>query len=177
MDGPGDLFLERSRNYLTSEYLPKIRLCVEELDRDDLWWRPNPASNSVGNLLLHLAGNLRQWVVSGVGGRPDVRHRSAEFDADGDEDAAELLQRLEEVVAQTDRVLAGLSASGLLERRAIQGRDVTVLEAVYHAVEHFAMHTGQIAFITKSRTGRDLGFYELRQGVPHPSWRAKGGRG
>ena len=75
----GAAFLAMSREYLTGHYLPKIRAAVERLTEEDTWWRPNEASNSVGNLMLHLAGNIRQWIVSGVGGAPDVRDRSAEF--------------------------------------------------------------------------------------------------
>src|SRR5438876_11140845 len=75
----GAAFLAQSREYLTGHYLPKIGAAIGRLAEADLWWRPNEASNSIGNLMLHLAGNIRQWIVSGVGGAPDERDRAAEF--------------------------------------------------------------------------------------------------
>jgi uncharacterized damage-inducible protein DinB len=170
MDTVGRAFIERSRAFLTSEYIPRIRGCLRELPEGDLWWRPNAQSNSVGNLLLHLSGNVRQWIVSGVGGEPDERERHAEFEAEGGRDRAELLALLERTVTEADRVLSKLEPEELLERRVIQGTRTTVLGAVYHVVEHFGMHTGQIAYITKLRTGTDLGFYEVEDGVAHPRW-------
>ena len=164
-------FLEQSRRYLTDDYLPKIRAAVERMSEEDIWWKPNDASNSVGVLLLHLAGNLGQWVVSSVGGRPDSRQRDLEFAPETRPDRAALLDRLSGVVAEADRVLAEVDHAILGERRKIQARDVTCFEAIYHAVEHFSMHTGQILYIAKLRTGRDLRFYELVDGVPVDRWR------
>lgn len=166
----GQTFIDQSRHYLASDYLPRIRRCVDAISEDDLWWRPGPRSNSIGNLLLHLAGNVRQWVVSGIGGEADVRERQAEFDAEGELGRAELLDRLEETLRRVDGVLAELSPDALLERRVIQGREVSVLQALYHTVEHFGMHTGQIIYITKLRTGADLGFYEVQEGSARPTW-------
>lgn len=170
MSPAGQAFIDRSRAFLGSEYLPRIRGCLEELPPDALWWRPNEASNSVGNLLLHLSGNVRQWIVSGVGGEEDVRERQAEFDAGGGSDAGTLLARLEHTVADADRVLADLDPDRLLEDLVIQGTHTTVLGAIYHVVEHFGMHTGQIAYITKLRTGEDLGFYDVEDGIARPTW-------
>lgn len=166
----GQAFIDRSRYYLGAEYLPKIRRCVAVMTEEDLWWRPHARSNSIGNLLLHLSGNIRQWVVSGIGGEPDVRQRQTEFDADGAHSGTELMDLLETTLRDVDRVLSGLSPAALLERRVIQGRDVTVLEALYHATEHFGMHTGQIIYIAKLRTGADLEFYDVEDGVARPQW-------
>lgn len=157
----GQAFLEQSRRLLGAEYMPKIERCVRLLPEEDLWWRSDPASNSVGNLLLHLAGNLRQWITHGVGGAPDRRTRSAEFDAGGGRSADEMLAHLAAAVAEADRVLAALPPARLFDRRRIQGIDVSVLEAVYHVVEHFSTHVGQIIYITKMRTGKDLQFYAM----------------
>lgn len=172
MSAVGQVFIDQSRRYLASEYLPKIRRCVDELSDEDLWWRPNGRSNSVGNLILHLAGNIRQWVVHGIGGGADVRERHEEFDAEGEVGRGEFLERLEKTVRDVDGVLAQLSPQRLLDRRLIQGREVTLLHALYHAVEHFGMHTGQIIYITKQRTGRDLEFYDVEDGVARPTWQA-----
>jgi uncharacterized damage-inducible protein DinB len=163
-------FLERSRHFLTHEYRVKVRLAVESLPHDALWWRANEQSNSVGNLLLHLAGNVRQWIVSGVGGAPDDRYRAAEFEARSGADAATLLASLDTVLDDADAVLGALTAADLASSRAIQGRDVTVLEAIYHVVEHFSGHVGQIVLIAKSQTAGAIRFYEDAGGLARPIW-------
>jgi uncharacterized damage-inducible protein DinB len=168
------MFLEESRRYLSREYAVKIRLCLAELSDDDLWWRPNDRSNSIGNLLLHLAGNVRQWIVSGVGGAPDTRHRQAEFDERGPMPRAEVLRRFEAAVTEADAVLRDLDAAALAQSRQIQGRDTNVFKALYHVVEHFGGHTGQIMYLTKLRTGRDLGFYRDAGGLAVEDWRTRG---
>ncbi|CAN5302030.1 hypothetical protein BH18ACI2_BH18ACI2_20320 [soil metagenome] len=175
MDATSQAFINQARTLLTRNYLPRIERCLEQLTDADVWWRDNTESNSIGNLLLHLAGNVRQWIVSGVGGAADVRERDAEFEIDAQAlPAGELLRRLCETLAEADEVLARLAPSRLLEACRIQGRDgVTVLEAVFHVVEHFSMHTGQIILLTKIRTGRDLAFYEFNEGVPCEKWHEK----
>ena len=166
----GQAFIHRSQAYLKGDYLPKIRLAMEGLTDEDIWWRPNDASNSIGNLVLHLAGNIRQWVVSGIGGAPDDRRRDEEFAQDGGLSGNEILVRLGEAVGEVDEVLEGLSPDQLLEKRVIQGMDVSVLDALYHVVEHFSTHTGQIIYLAKLRTGQDLGFWEIRDGDAIPRW-------
>lgn len=175
IEDAGRHFVDMSRYYVGSDYLPKIRRCLAALPEEDLWWRPNDSSNSVGNLLLHLSGNIRQWIVSGVGGRADIRERWKEFTADGageggGRDSGALLTYLEETLADVDEVLAGLSPDDLLRRTVIQGQEVTLLEGVLHAVEHFSMHTGQIIYVTKLRTGADLRFYEVEGGIARKNW-------
>lgn len=169
----GAAFLTQSREYLTAHYLPKITAAVEQLDEADLWWRPNPKSNAVGNLMLHLAGNIRQWIVGGVGRLPDQRDRPSEFAATTGRSRQELLALLTDAVLEVDAVLARTDPAVLHEPRAIQGRECSVLEAIYHVVEHFGMHTGQILYITKLRTGKDLEFYKLEGGIPRASWPGK----
>ena len=166
----GRAFIDRSRQYLTADYLPKIRICLEGLSTEDIWWRPNDASNSVGNLVLHLAGNIRQWVVSGIGGTTDIRKRQEEFDQLGGLAGPELLAHLETALSDVDQVLAELPTSELSEAREIQGLKVSVLDALYHVVEHFSMHTGQIIYLSKLRSGRDLGLWEVKDGKATPKW-------
>src|SRR4051812_16987531 len=137
-------FIDRSRYYLRTEYRTKLRAAVEAMPADALWWRGNEFSNSVGNLLLHLAGNVRQWIVGGVGRLTVERDRDGEFAATYGGTADALLIALENVLDEADAVLADLSAEDLSSRRTIQGRELTVIEAVYHVVEHFALHLGQI---------------------------------
>jgi uncharacterized damage-inducible protein DinB len=175
MTTPDRHFIDTCRHYVGAEYLPKIRRCLEDLSEEDVWWRPNPNSNSVGNLVLHLAGNIRQWIVSGVGGRSDIRERAKEFAADAETEGAEwsrlrLVDHLERTLAEVDEVLAALAPDDLLRRTVIQGQDVTFLEGVFHAVEHFSMHTGQIIYVTKLRTGVDLRFYEVDEGIARRNW-------
>src|SRR5262245_12779399 len=116
------LFLDRARDYLATEYPAKLRLTIAALPQDKLWWRPNEDSNSVGNLLLHLNGNLRQWIVAGVGGEAFERHRAGEFATRQGDAASELLAPLERTLADVDRILGGLTSDRLAERCAIQGR-------------------------------------------------------
>ncbi|MGQ0538685.1 MAG: DinB family protein [Gemmatimonadaceae bacterium] len=163
-------FLDRSRYYLSSDYLPKIRLAVEPLDDRALWWRANDASNAIGNLMLHLAGNIRQWIVSGVGGAAHVRQRSAEFAEQGPITKRALLEHLASAVSDADAVLATLTQPQLEERRHIQGRDFTVFEALYHVVEHFSMHTGQIILLAKVHAPSRVRFYDDAGGLARPLW-------
>ena len=168
------LFLERSRYYLCREYPTKIRAAVEAMPAERLWWRPNEQSNSVGNLLLHLSGNVRQWIVSGVGGQPDIRKRNMEFAARGGVTAAGMLDGLDATLRDADEVLRALLPSELLERRLIQGRDSTVMEAVYHVVEHFAGHTGQIIWIAKMTAPGAVRFYDDGDGTATPLFLEEG---
>ncbi len=169
-DEIAEAFIAKARSLLSADYLPKIERCLERLSEDDIWWRANSSSNSIGNLLLHLAGNARQWIVSGVGGEPDRRERDLEFAEPSRPTGPELLARLAGTLAEVERTLATVGRAQLLERRRIQGHDVTVLDAIFHVVEHFSMHTGQIILLTKMRTGGDLKFYDFSDGAPRPRW-------
>jgi hypothetical protein len=153
------LFLDFSSNKLLHQYWPRLRACVETLTEEQVWWRPNAASNSVGNLVLHLDGNVRQWLVDSFNRTMDVRDRPAEFSAEGGLSAAELLERLSATMGAAEAVLARLTEAELLAPYEIQGYHVSGLEAVYQVVEHFGLHYGQITYIAKSLSGRDLGFY------------------
>lgn len=164
IDDAGDLFLQFSRNKLLEQYWPRLRKAVEPLTLEQIWWRPNPASNSIGNLILHLNGNVWQWIVASFNGLEDQRNRPAEFSATGDLPAADLLARLGETMEEVAKVLARLTPEDLLATYHIQGYTVTGLAAVYQVVEHFGLHYGQIAYITKMLRNADLGFYrELNQ--------------
>lgn len=159
MDAVGLAFLEKSRSLLTSDYLPKIERCLDHVSAADIWWRPNEASNSIGNLILHLCGNVTMWIIGGVGTLPFERHRQLEFDERRQIPAAELRNRIKRVVQQADEVMSAVGPDELLDRRQIQGYDVSVLEAIYHVVEHFGMHTGQIIMLSKARLGTNLNLW------------------
>jgi hypothetical protein len=153
------LFLEFSRDKLIGQYWPRMQRCVTSLTDQQIWWRPNDASNSVGNLLLHLNGNVTQWLIVPFAGGVDTRDRPAEFTQREDTPGSELLARLAATMSRAEQVLAGLSEPDLLQTLQIQNYTVTGLTAVYQVVEHFGLHYGQISYITKQLRGEDLGFY------------------
>jgi len=162
-------FLEFSRKKLFEHYWPRLRTCVESLSDEQVWWRPNEASNSIGNLILHLNGNVRQWLVASFRRSADTRDRPAEFRERQLIPASALLATLGTTLKEASDVLASLNESDLLTIFEIQGYTVTGLEAVYQVVEHFGIHYGQIAYITKLLRAQDLGFYrELDKTGRHP---------
>jgi uncharacterized damage-inducible protein DinB len=163
-------FIDRASAFLYADYLPKIERCLEQLTDDQIWFRPNEVSNSIGNLVLHLCGNARQWIVSGLGEIPDRRDRDSEFSQREIIPRAELLEHLRATVKEVEQVLGNLDSKIILERRTIQGKDVEVLEAIFHVTEHFSMHTGQIILLTKMFAQRDLKFYDFSNGAPLNRW-------
>jgi uncharacterized damage-inducible protein DinB len=146
---------------LNDQLSPQIVRCLALLSDEDIWWRPNEASNSVGNLVLHLSGNVRQWIISGVGGAADVRHRDKEFSERGPLPRRGLTALLRATVREAGRVLDRVPPDSLGEPFSRQGFAMTRIEAIAHVVEHFAYHTGQIVYFTKSHLGRDLQFTHL----------------
>ena len=149
-------FIQCARKFLKNDYLPKIERCLEQLTDEQVWWRPNAESNSIGNLLLHLCGNARQWIVSGLGGETDRRVRQREFDERTMISRSELLSRLRETLVDVDMVLADFDGQRILDQHRIQDSEVTSLDAIFHVTEHFSMHTGQIILLTKMLTKEDL---------------------
>ena len=166
MNETGREFIARSRYHLTEDLLPKIERCVGLLSDEQIWWRPNAESNSIGNLLLHLSGNARQWIVSGLGKALDARDRDSEFAQRETIPRADLLSRLRQTIIEVDATLAKFDMDRLVEKKTIQGLEVTALEAILHVVEHFSMHTGQIILLTKLLTSSDLRFYEFEGDAP-----------
>jgi uncharacterized damage-inducible protein DinB len=165
-----EIFLSRSRYWLVKEYPIKLRHCVNALPRSAVWSRPDEDSNSIGNLLVHLAGSVTEWILGGVGGQSFTRYRAGEFDQRDGADATTLLDNLEEVLRKADSVLAGLTPKDLEKPIVIQDRETTVLGAVYHVVEHFAMHTGQIVLLTKMYAPGQIHFYDDADGLARPTW-------
>jgi hypothetical protein len=164
-------FIDRSRAYLTDEFRIKLRKTLDALPDGMLWWRPNDESNSVGNLVLHLEGNVRQSIVGAVGGAPDVRNRAGEFAAREGGTREELMRRMEQTLDEVDAVLANLRPEQLTERRRVQARDVSVLDAVYQVVQHFALHLGQIILVAKAQVPGAVKFYADAGGNARPIWR------
>lgn len=170
--GTGQAFIARSRSLLAEDYLPKIERCLELLDDQQIWWRANPESNSVGNLLLHLSGNVRQWIVCGLGGATDARDRDSEFVQRANIPRDELLGKLKETLREVDGTLAKFDPERLLDRYQIQGLEVSALDAILHVVEHFSMHTGQIILLAKVFAEVDLGFYDFSGATPVLTWKS-----
>ncbi len=168
-------FIERSCYYLGHEYPGKIRLALSAMPPERLWQRANAVSNSPGNLVLHLAGNVRQWIVSGVGGAPDVRARDAEFAATDGAGLDALLTLLESTCAEAVAVIRGLDEAALASTRTIQGRRTTVFAAVYHVVEHFSGHTGQLILMAKAAAPPgSIRFYDDANGLARPLFLPEG---
>jgi uncharacterized damage-inducible protein DinB len=166
-----DIFIKFSADKLEQLH-GRIQDCLGRLTPEQIWTRNSENENAVGNLVLHLSGNVRQWIGSGVAGLADNRQRDTEFDARGGMAPAELAELLKTRVADAVGTIRELPAVRLTERITNQGYDVTVLESIAHVVEHFSQHTGQIILLTKMLTGDDLGYYRHLRG----SGRAAGAR-
>ena len=133
--------------------LMRIKHCLGQLNDEQVWRRSQPSLNSIGNLILHLCGNLRQWIVAGLGGAADGRDRPAEFSEPGPIPKDELLRKVEAVVDEARAVLARQTARQLVEARRIQGFDVTGLAAIFDSVPHFRGHTQEIVHMTRLQLG------------------------
>lgn len=151
-------FVHIARRQL-SQRQARIESCLERLSDEQIWSRAHEVENAVGNLVLHLCGNVRQWIIAGVGQSADERDRDAEFTRREPLPKDQLVSLLRETLAEADTILTGLSATDLTATRQIQVYEVTVMHAVAHVFAHFAEHTGQIIWATKRLTAEDLGFY------------------
>ena len=138
---------------------PRIQQCISELSETEVWERPNGASNSVGNLVLHLCGNITQYVLSSLGGQPDHRVRDAEFAATGGLTKQQLGEKLAATTSEAARIMAQATEAELLRVRSVQGFQLSGIGIVVHVTEHYSYHTGQIAFWTKQLKNKDLGFW------------------
>ena len=142
----------------------RIGVCLDKLTPEQVWLRHSQSENAVGNLVLHLCGNLRQWIGTGVAGLPDIRVRDKEFAEREGPQPAELKQRLTAAVEEAAAIIGALTPERLAETITVQSRTMPCLEAVYHVVEHFSQHAGQIMFATKLYTSEDLGFFRHLSG-------------
>jgi uncharacterized damage-inducible protein DinB len=143
------------------QHLPKIIRCLQLMTEKEIWWRPNAASNSAGNIVLHLCGNIRQWIISGIGGAPDLRERDREFSERGPIARRVLIARLKETTAEACAIIDNVSAQTLARKFHIQGYHGSGLAALAHVSEHFSYHAGQVIYLAKLKGGRDLRFTRL----------------
>ena len=154
-----NLFISEIKRRLFEESQVRLERCLNELSEADIWWRPNENSNSVGNLVLHLSGNARQWILAGLGGALDQRRRQTEFDERGPIPRADLIQKVRDVMGEIDEVLDHLKPEDLERPIVVQSFDETGLSILIHVVEHFSYHVGQMAYIVKARLDKQTNFY------------------
>jgi len=141
------------------ENTQKLATCMQELNENEIWKRPNLHSNSVGNIILHLCGNIRQYAISSLGNSKDVRERDKEFSADGGNSGPELFRKLTDTIEQAKNVIQSTTEKELLRERKVQGYTHSGIGIILHVTEHYSYHTGQIIFWTKLLKDKDLGFY------------------
>jgi len=141
------------------ENTPRIEKCLNELSEEEIWKKPNNSSNSVGNLILHLCGNITQYIISSLNEKEDNRNRDKEFTTTSGYTKSELLKKLTTTLDQAIHILKNLSEKDLLRVRTVQGFDYSGIGIIIHVVEHYSYHTGQITFWTKFLKNKDLGFY------------------
>ena len=141
------------------ENTQKLIICLNELEEAETWKRPNQHSNSVGNIILHLCGNIRQYVISSLGQMEDIRERDKEFSTDGGYSKSELLKKLSDTVEQAKNIIKNISETELLRKRQVQGFTLSGIGIIIHVTEHYSYHTGQIIFWTKLLKDKDLGLY------------------
>ena len=134
--------------------------CLNRLSQEEIWFRPNENTVSIGNLVLHLCGNVRQWLISGLGGAPDHRERQLEFDEPGPLPTEELRVQLDRLSREIEATLEGLSPKQLVSSYHVQGNQVSGVSILVHVVEHFSYHVGQVTILVKSRKNMDMGYYE-----------------
>jgi len=151
--------LQSTAHYFFDWNLERIERCLEELTEEEVWVRPNGNSNSVGNQLLHLEGNIRQWIVHGLGGMVDTRARSKEFAATGGRSKTELQQHLATVITEAKAVVSELTEAEMTRERPVQAYVHDGIFILLHVIEHLSYHTGQIIFWTKAVKNVDLDFY------------------
>lgn len=154
----GAAYLGWCRFRLMSHYWPRVQRCLLELSDDQIWWREHESNNSVGNLVIHLVGNLNQFVLTTFGGAPDTRNKEREFSERNPVSKEELLRRLETTLRESDTILAQFNPERFSETTFLQGRERTYLEVLAIVLEHFALHTGQIIYIAKLKKGKDIKF-------------------
>lgn len=151
--------LVQNARYRMDESLRMIKICLDQLPEDVIWKRPNAATNSIGNLILHLCGNITQYGIASLKNQEDKRVRDEEFSTSSGYTKEELFQKLESTVGEAKNAFGDIAIDELLRKRAVQGFTFSGVGNIIHVVEHFSYHTGQIALWTKILNNADLGFY------------------
>lgn len=141
------------------ENTSKIKACMNQLDEKDIWFRHNEHVNCVGNIILHLCGNIRQYIISSLGGAPDIRERNLEFSTAGGFTNADLTAKWQDTIREAKTIIALASPENLLRHRVVQGNEHSGISIIIHVTEHYSYHTGQIIFLTKLYKNMDMSFY------------------
>jgi len=151
-------FIEQSIHYIGLN-TPRIEKCLADLTEEEVWNQPNESTNSIGNLILHLCGNITQYILSSIGGSSDHRERDKEFSTKGGLSKGELLQKLQHTISSAVSVIRNCDEDSLVKVRSVQGFNLSGIGIIIHVTEHYSYHTGQIALLTKMLRNKDLGFY------------------
>ncbi|MFT4762590.1 MAG: putative damage-inducible protein DinB [Paraglaciecola sp.] len=154
-----NLLIAETKRRLFEEGIPRIKKCLAQLSEIDIWYHPNDNSNSVGNLVLHLCGNLRQWIITGLGHQQDTRMRDTEFKEKGPVSASILIDMLDKLILDVDAVLNNMTAEDFTKKHKVQVYQETGVSILMHVVEHFSYHVGQITYFTKWKKDIDTQYY------------------
>jgi len=154
-----DLVVDDVKRRLITESLPRIIKCLDELTLEEVWHRQNANTNSVGNLILHLCGNVRQYILSGIDGQVDVRERDLEFRERGPIEKEVLKKKLQQLMNEVTLALDRISAHDMTREVGVQGFKENVTSILIHVTEHFSYHVGQITYYTKFIRDIDTGYY------------------
>lgn len=152
----------KNSSYRLDEGTRMIKISLDSISESDIWKKPNESSNSIGNQIAHICGNMTQYIIASLGERDDYRNRDEEFSMTGGFTKSQLIQKLEDTVKEAKVILKQCNKKQLLKIREVQGFKLSGIGIVIHAVEHYSYHTGQIAFWTKLMTNKDLGFFDGR---------------
>ena len=154
-----DLFID-SIEVRIKESLDRIETCFGLLSEEMIWEKMNSQMNCAGNLVLHLNGNIRQYIISGLGMAKDVRQRNMEFELSSRIGKEDLWSAHHNTVTEALRIIVSMKNSGLTKKLRIQGFETNATDVLIHVTEHYSYHTGQIALLTKILSEKDLGFYK-----------------
>jgi uncharacterized damage-inducible protein DinB len=141
--------LHLTRTRLLHEYPGQIGACLDALNEEQIWWRPNEQANAVANLVLHLAGSNRYYLEHVIAGRDTSRDRDAEFAARGTMPKIEVRRTWDDAVRSVEGVLNGLDPSQLNTTTDRSGKPTTFAQVLMHVSHHTAAHMGQIVWVTK----------------------------
>lgn len=147
-------------NYRMDESLRMIKKCLDQLSEEMIWKKPNSVSNTIGNLILHLCGNITQYGITSLQNLEDQRNRDKEFETTSGYSKDELFEKLKSTVTKAKQSFGNTDTQELLKKRRVQGFEFSGIGNIVHVVEHFSYHTGQVALWTKLLKNKDLGFYD-----------------
>jgi len=155
-----DNLINEVKRRMIEEGVERIRKSLEKLNLEEVWEKPNANSNSMGNLVLHLCGNVRQYFLAGIDQQKDTRERQKEFDVQEPIPTSELMEKLDSLMEEVIVALDKITYNQLTETRRVQGFNETVLSILVHVTEHFSYHVGQITYYVKLKKNVDMNYYE-----------------